>query len=136
MAMNKVISSVLLAISISSVSMASQAALTLVNNTNRDSTSIINSGVCSSKLPNGITPAHTTNVVGDTVIKLACIKDKTNCTADVFMTRDCSGNRIARVSFNVNTSTVTSVAMNTSEYKISVDGLKITLDGGPALAGK
>lgn len=106
-------------------------ALTIRNNTNFDSTSKINDGPCSSSIlgAKGVTKAHSTNVISDKMILLACYANRSNCKADVFMTNNCSGPQIATVVFDVNTG-VKSVSMQSNNYTISAQGFSITLNGG------
>lgn len=101
--------------------------LTIVNNTNNDSTSIINNGICSNTLSGGVTKAHSTNVVKKTVIGLACLGHASNCKADVYMTNNCSGNKVASVVFDTG-SGIKSITMNSNNFHISGSGFRIQLD--------
>ncbi len=110
---------------------ASASDLTLVNNTNRDSTSVINNGVCSTILGSaGVTKAHTTNVVPESKINMACILNRTNCKADVYMTNNCSGKVVATVTMDTK-SGVKAVAMKDNTYKIMAQGFRVEMEGGP-----
>lgn len=113
--------------------MAQAGSLTVVNNTDHDSTTITNSHkpnpMCSANLPGGkgITRAHTTNVIPENTVNIACIKDKQNCKADVYMTNNCSGPMIATVIFDIK-SGIKSVTMLNDKYNISGSGFYITID--------
>jgi len=133
MRIQKVVSTTLLAVGLSSVSAFAFAGLVLVNNTNLDSTSIINGGICSSSLPGGVgvTKAHSTNEISDTIIRIACLGHASDCTADVYMSGNCSGPKIATAVMDIK-SGVKSVTMHSNDYKITASGFHIQLDGGPA----
>lgn len=121
-----------LIVAISSPFLASAADLTIVNNTNRDSTSVINHGACSTILgSHGITPAHSTNVVPSKIVTFACLLNRSNCRADVYMTNNCSGPVIATASFDVN-SGIKSIDILDPSFTVSYSGFAITISGGPA----
>lgn len=107
--------------------------LTIVNNTNHDSTSIINGGACSSSLgPNGVTRKHSVNIVPDIILKTACLMSPNNCRADIYMTDNCSGPKIASAVFSVNTGII-SITNPTGGYGVIKNGpFNITMTGGPA----
>lgn len=118
------------------ISMAHANDLHLMNNTNRDSTCFINDKMCSNKLgEGGITRAHKPNTISDLTVKIACTGHQSNCKADVYMTDNCSGEKIATVILDTSKG-IQSVTMNTTEYQISGSGFNISLDGGPALLRK
>ena len=129
---NSLICFIILSVSIPAVSAAS---LTIINNTNHDSTSILNNGACSDILgPSGISHAHNTNVVPEAILNKGCIFNKANCKAEVHMTNNCSGPAIATVTFDVKTGIKSVVPGNTSEgYAVSGNGFTASLDGGPAM---
>lgn len=108
--------------------------LTIVNNTNRDSTSVINNGPCSDILgASGITHAHSTNVVPENMIYKGCISNRTNCRADVHMTSNCTGPTVAVVIFDVKRGIKSVQPVDTSQgYTISGNGFTATMDGGPS----
>lgn len=134
MATKKIIFTSLLAISMSSVSMMATAGdLNLINNTDLDSTSIINNGMCSSSLlgKDGITKAHDTNKIAGGLVKMACFRiadpKAENCSADVYMSNDCSGKKVATVILDIS-SGVKSITMHGEGYKISASGFNIQMD--------
>lgn len=108
--------------------------LKITNNTDKDSTSKINDGSCSSSVlgESGITRAHSTNEVSNAKIRVACVANRENCRADVYMTTVCekSGQpRVATVILNVNTG-IKDVQMNTeidNPYVITYSGFSATI---------
>jgi len=138
MRIQKIVTTTLLAAGLCSASTFAFAGLVLVNNTNLDSTSYIHGtiNICSSALPGGVgvTKAHSTNdKITDATVRLACGRHTTDCAADVYMTTNCSGNKIATAVLDVKTG-VKSVTMHSTEYKITASGFHIQLDGGPSFA--
>lgn len=104
--------------------------LTLVNNTNQDSTSVINNGVCSTILGStGITKAHSTNVVPESKINLACILNRSNCKADVYMTNNCTGKVVATVVMDTKKG-IKSVDIKDKSYQIDAKDFRVELNGG------
>jgi len=79
------------------------ADLTIVNNTDYDSTCIVNDGACSTILGDiGITHAHSTNSLDYVLLRIACGLHPDNCHADVYMSNDCSGPKVGTVVMNIN----------------------------------
>lgn len=112
--------------------MVNAADLTIVNNTNRDSTSIINGGACSTILgAHGITRAHSTNVVPSSVVTFACLANRSNCKADVYMTANCTGPVVATAYFDTK-SGIKVVTLHDNSYTVTGGGFQVTIDGGPA----
>ncbi|MBV9575565.1 MAG: hypothetical protein JO149_02955, partial [Gammaproteobacteria bacterium] len=75
--------------------------LTIVNNTKNYSTSVINNGPCSTILGDiGVTKPNSTSIVPSDEVKFACTLNESNCAADVYMTNNCSGPKIATVIFD------------------------------------
>lgn len=111
------------------------ADLTIVNHTKKDSTSIINAGLCSSTLgEGGISRAGKPPlVVPDSLIKLACAGNLSNCVADVYMTSNCTGQKVGTVVFDIKTGTKSVTLNPSSSYKITsaLHSFTFTLDGGP-----
>jgi hypothetical protein len=108
---------------------SSAADLKITNNTDAPSTSVINGGFCSKYMPNGtgVTQPHSTNVVPDKVVKGACWLNERNCVADVYMTDDCSGPIVAKVSLNAFAG-INSVDVLVSNYSIVGSGFEITIN--------
>jgi hypothetical protein len=125
----------LLAIALAAPLSAMAGALTIVNNTDQDSTSVINSGACSDILgDSGVTRAHTTNVVPENLVAKACIFNKVNCKAEIHMTSDCTGPVIATVVFDVKQGIKNIQPSPTPEgYVVSGSGFTAVLDTGATL---
>lgn len=135
----KKIATSLLAIGISSVSMLAQASdLTLTNNTDLNVTSYINGKRCSTDIPDGtgVTKPHSKNKVKELYVILACRDNRESCAADVHLSSDCSGSKIATVVINSKNYTVTSINMNTADYVITPSGFGFILDPAPKLSRK
>jgi len=87
--------------------LAAKADLVIDNQTFFPSTSKINNQAghaqCSNKIPvYGITPAHSKNTIPQGIIWGACIANLHACTAEVYMSNDCSGPIIATAVFDIN----------------------------------
>lgn len=102
--------------------------LTIVNNTDLQSTSIINNGICSSQLGNdGITQPHSTHVINDKIIALACFGNTNNCRADVYMTNNCSGSLIATVTFDTKIG-IKAIKNYSAKYNFTNDAFNIIIN--------
>lgn len=124
----------LIVITASALPLVAQAdKLTIVNDTNRDSTSIINGGSCSQDVlqEGGVTRRHATNTVSATNVFLACRRDPANCQADVYMQEHCKGPKIGTVIMDTSKG-IKSVTMIDNSYAITGTGMTIHLTGGPA----
>lgn len=120
MKVKKTIVAGLIAMSLPVIAMATP--LTIVNNTNQDSTSIINNGMCSNALgPSGITRAHQTNVVPDVVLQNACFFTPENCRADIYMTNNCTGPKVATAMFSLKRG-ITGITGFTPNYALVMNG--------------
>jgi hypothetical protein len=117
----------LLATSLVSLPALAQADLTITNKTSHDSASIINGGACSSTFLGdiGVTKAGQKNTISSFMLKIACYGHTTACRADVFMTRDCSGEKAGTVILDVVNGVVS--VTNAAGYEISASGFDITL---------
>lgn len=105
------------------------APLTIDNQTDHDSTSVINKGSCSASVPGGVTRAHTKNVVPETLLRALCgMKD---CTADIYMQDNCRGPIIATAVFNVKVG-LKSISQPINGYGFEKLGpFSIIIKGGP-----
>lgn len=135
MSIKKIITIIITA-GMTSLPLAAQAGLTIVNNTSKDSTSIINDGMCSNSLSGGVTKAHSTNKVSDIVIGIACLGHSSNCKADVYMSNDCSGDKVSTVMFDTKKGIYNIENVDETRYKVSGSGFTVKLDGGSSLAVK
>lgn len=109
---------------------ASYAAdLTIQNNTDNDSTSVINHGLCSTKVlgQDGITKARTTKVIKEFQLRLACMLSPENCKADVYMTNNCSGDIITTITFSTK-SGIKSVTPPKHNYVVTHTPFSIKVD--------
>jgi hypothetical protein len=112
---------------------ASANNLTIRNYTNYDSTCKINN-VCSDFLRDaGITRAHDLNhQIKESVVRLIC-NNSSNCTADVYMTSNCSGVKAATVVFDVNSGTKSVTHNPKSPFTVTsaYHSFEFRLAGGP-----
>lgn len=134
MFLKKYLSALLLIGSVSLSVHAIAGDLTIANNTNHDSTCIINNGACSNIMGAvGVTHAHTTNVVPEKLVTKACMFNKINCTAAVHMTNNCTGPTVAIVVLDVVKGIKEVQLIDSSQgYIIAGRDFLATLDGGPA----
>lgn len=105
--------------------------LVLNNRTDYDSTSIINNGACSTILGEaGIARAHTEgNTVPDKKIRFACILNRHNCRADVYLTANCTGSKIFTVFFDVDSGIKTGeTIVYDSKYNLVGSGFNMTIE--------
>jgi len=109
---------------------AQAAGLTIKNDTDKDSTSVINNGACSTILgESGVTRAHTEKTVPEYKIRIACMRHSHDCKADVYMSDNCKGPVVAKVIFDVSTG-IKNVENMGLGYKISASGYKATISQG------
>lgn len=113
------------------------ADLTIVNHTRNDSTSIINGGLCSSALgEGGISRAGKPPlVVPDSLVRLACTGKLSDCVADVYMTSNCTGQKVGTVLFDIKTGTKSVTNNPASAYIITsaLHSFTFSLDPKPTL---
>lgn len=66
--------------------------LTINNQTNFDSASAVNGGLCSTKLPfkNNFTPRGQSNVISAISLSVACGRNRTSCSAVIYANKDCA----------------------------------------------
>jgi hypothetical protein len=121
-------SSLLLSASLLAMPMTANADLTIVNNTDSDSTCIVNDGMCSNELGDqGITHAHTSNLILQIELYIACGSNTSNCKADVYMSSNCSGPKVGTVILDINQGI--SQLTSTGAYKItSADPFQVQID--------
>ena len=134
MIVKKAISTSLIALSLSSITMLAQAGdldLIIGNFTDKDSTCVINDSACSTILgADGITKAgdHAHHINENVIKYAACLGNWENCKADVYMTNNCTGPKIATVIFDVNKG-VKSITMASASYKIAASGFTVNISG-------
>lgn len=131
MSLIKMISTSLLALGVSCGSMYAQAAasdLTLINNTDHESTAILNNNhICSSWL-GVVTHPHDKSTVSASTLDLACGKNAAFCRADVYLTKDCSGPIVGVVYFDITNLGFISRSMNDSSYDIKGARFTVSMD--------
>jgi hypothetical protein len=123
----------------SSTSLGPNQDLFITNHTNSDMTSKI-SGHCSSEVLGqaGVTPKGGVSDITPNQILLACavsILKGTPCSADIYMSNNCSGTSIGTVTFDMKTG-ITGVTGLNPNYTIDYSGFAATISGGPALASR
>lgn len=127
-----VITSLLIMGTVSLPVLAQAGDLYTSNNTKEYSTSIIHNpikNICSATLlgNKGITaPGEQNHKIPENDINLACMS-RSKCVADVYMTKDCSGPKIATVTFDVKTG-IESIVMSSNAYKITGSGFNVQLN--------
>ncbi len=99
---------VTLASCVFSLPLTAQANLTIENQTAFPSTCKINNqhgdAQCSSTIPTyGVTQAHTINSIPHGIIWGGCLANLHNCTAEVYMTDNCTGPIVATAVFDITT---------------------------------
>jgi hypothetical protein len=135
MSVKKMLSIGLLAISFST---ASHAVLNIMNNSNKDSTAIINGGMCSSAAlgDSGITKAHSPNTISDFVIWYTCRATPHDCKADVYMTKDCyasGASKVATVVFDTQIG-IKSISSFSDEFIVSGSAFSMQINDGVTFA--
>jgi hypothetical protein len=106
--------------------------LKIQNNTNQDSTSIINNGLCSAKIlgpKDGVTKAHGHSDITPFQLALACIGHSNDCHADVYMTNNCTGPIVGTVEFSTSTG-IQSFNVLDPKYQLQGTGFYAQIDGG------
>jgi hypothetical protein len=110
----------LMSTSLLALPITARADLTIVNNTDQDSTSIVNGGACSTILGEiGITRAHSSNTLDYIIMRIACGMHPNDCVADVYMTDNCSGPKVATVTMDINKGI--STIQETGAYSLTQD---------------
>lgn len=116
-------------LAISTLPLIANAGLHTYNYTNEDSSvrvtsgtikpCSIDAGVYTPKMnPNG-TPGESN--VNDTSINLLCKTSTTSCTADIYNTKNCTGDKIGYATLSLATKTVTSVTSVNTKYVFEVE---------------
>lgn len=104
--------------------------LIINNNTDYDSASVINHGICSDKLgPVGVTHAREFNhVVPASVVRMACKFNMHQCQADVYISPNCAeGTKIATVMVDVDTGIIGRPVSDDPRFDIDGSGFSFTL---------
>ncbi|GEM_PF-3852668 len=126
--------------------------LSLLNCTNKPSTVITNKGACSTSLPDGkgVTPANpyypscdntAAWIVPGGDVDTACKFGSSGgvCTADVYMTNNCSGGIVATIKLHLDSGQIDVVQINDPNYHITSPSnwnVKITDNGNLSSSAK
>lgn len=118
------------AIAFCTTSVAAYADMTIANNTNSVATAYAGSSPCSNAAgERGIIQPHGSVQVPDFVIGIYCTH---NCTAEVFMSKNCSGKSIASVIANKKDGVVSITNHDVDGYRVVGAGKSVAVEGGPA----
>lgn len=107
------------------LSLSTQAAeLTTTNNTDFDSTVKVTSGrfhPCAGSIGE-YTPAHGERVTPWGQVRGLCLSSGDNCTADIYMTKDCSGPVIGVASMDLSHQKITMLVSLDPRYNFHLEG--------------
>lgn len=118
------------ALTVSAVPFAAQADITIHNNTNAPATANVSISPCSNAAGNkGIIMPHSSITIPDFLVGLYCTSD---CKAQVFMSRNCSGKPVATVVGNVRQGVKSIANNNVDGYTLAGSGKDISIEGGPS----
>lgn len=119
------------AVTLVSMPLLAQAAeLTTVNNTNEFSSVKVTSGSlhpCSGGAGQ-YTPPKSTLVTSWSLVSFLCMTSGNLCTADIYVTKDCSGAPIAAAQLDLANQNVAVTANYNQEYNVTASGTTVTLD--------
>ncbi len=120
------------AVTLSITPFAAFADLTIKNNTNSPATAFAGNSPCSNAAGDrGVMQPHGQVVIPDFLVGMYCTSD---CKAQVFMSKNCSGKSIATIVANKREG-VKSIINNdnsTNAYHIEGRGNTISIEGGPS----
>jgi len=117
------------AIAITAAPLAAQADITIYNNTNSPATAYVNNSPCSNAAGSkGIIMPHQSISVPDWAANLFCSHE---CTANVFMTKNCSGKSVASVTGNTRDGVKKVDNHHVNGYRVVGNGKSVTIEGGP-----
>jgi hypothetical protein len=103
--------------------------ITFTNNTNLNSTSIINESFCTNTFGDqGIIKAHSSVTIYQSQLALACGSSTVGCTADIYLSNNCTGPKIGSIMISVDDG-VNHVETSSDSYKVSsVDPEHVSID--------
>lgn len=117
-------------LTLASVPFAAQADITIHNNTNSPATASVSISPCSNAAGDrGIIMPHSSITIPDFLVGLYCTSD---CKAQVFMSRNCSGKSIATVVGNVKQGVKSIDNHNVNGFRLAGNGKDISIEGGSA----
>lgn len=106
------------------------ADMLIANNTETAATAYAGSSPCSNAAGDrGVIKPHSSVQVPDFVIGIYCTH---NCTAEVFMNKNCSGKSIASVIANKKDGVVSITNHDVDGYRVVGTGKSVSVEGGPA----
>jgi hypothetical protein len=118
------------ALAFSAAPFAAQADITIHNNTNAPATASVSISPCSNAAGDrGVIKPHSSITIPDFLVGLYCTSD---CKAQVFMSRNCSGKSIATVTGNVRQGVKNIDNHSVKGFRLAGSGKDITIEGGPA----
>jgi len=119
------------ALALSIIPLTSFADIIIHNNTNTAATATAGNSQCSGAIPQGVMKPHTTVTIPDFLADMFC---KDGCTANVYMSRNCSGKPIATVEASTakGITKVTNNDKSATGYKVVGLGKEISIEGGAA----
>ncbi|EKD73370.1 MAG: hypothetical protein ACD_45C00342G0003 [uncultured bacterium] len=117
-------------IALFSLPVIASANLDTINNTNEDSAVRITSNIlkpCSGSTGH-YTPAHGESQTTPLQVRLLCTKTSGICTADMYPSKDCSGEKIATVSIDLSTLAVNVDQIYDTHYVITSTESKVEIN--------
>jgi hypothetical protein len=109
---------------------ANAASLTTINNTDEFSSVRVTSGFihpCSGDDGHYTKPRDTLETSWD-VVKFLCMSSGSVCTADIYMTPNCTGEIVANASLDLNNPNVVVTSLNPKKYFIIAAGTTVTMN--------
>lgn len=112
--------------------------LMIRNKTQCYSTLVTNHGACSTILGSdiGVANPNSDHPVAGKYVRIACMLNQHNCTADLYLTNNCKGPAVATVTFDIDTG-IKTVQNHNSDFNVTVSStapFDATISGGPATA--
>ena len=115
------------ALAFATVPFAAQADITIHNNTNSPATASVSISPCSNAAGDrGIIMPHSSITIPDFLVGLYCTSD---CKAQVFMSRNCSGSSIATVVGNVREGVKSIENHDANGFRLAGSGKDISIEG-------
>lgn len=107
-----------------------QADVTIVNNADANATvEVPHYPTCTGPNPNGIIYKKTFKTLPDVMVNRICKNHETACVAFVYMSEDCSGAAIAKVTLNI-------PANNINVENYGIDGYTVAASGNTVIIEK
>ena|SRR3990167_4486847 len=131
MKMKKIFTAATLSLALCGAGLAEAADLYITNSTKHDSTTK-SYGRCSNFLSDGVTPSGAVNhKVPEWELKLACVGHTSDCSADVYMSDNCTDStKIGTVRFDVTGKGLIGSELTNKSYQVSGSGFNLSISGG------